>query len=99
MKEEKDKWVNDVLNSMKGSAPAKPGADLFDQIQGRIDQPKAPIFSLSQQGLSIAAAVLLLLLNIFVINQYQTNQIVNSNEIGMEGSSSSELISDYKIYE
>lgn len=67
MEYENEKWLNDVLTSMKGSARAVPPTDLYARIEGRIGQKHARIIPLRQLRLAGVAACFLILVNAFAI--------------------------------
>ena len=54
---ENDKWISDVLQSMKGSQRAQPRPDLFDQIEKVTDGFQISVVSFFKLRIAIAAAV------------------------------------------
>ncbi|UBM60167.1 hypothetical protein LAG90_05865 [Marinilongibacter aquaticus] len=97
MDSEKEKWINDVLQSMKGSRKAKPSARLFEQIESKIDSTEAKVVPLYFWR-SVAAAVLLLCLNIFAFQHLNAYRKSVSNTQVETASYSADLISDFNIY-
>lgn len=99
MKKDKDKWIEDVLDSMKGSQRAKPSPELYAKIERQINAPEAKIVPMPQWSYAVAAAVLVLVLNVFAIRQFTQNNELNVSEIVVSSDdTSSSLISNYKIY-
>lgn len=99
MQTEKEKWVNEVLGSLEGSQRAKPSADLFAKIEKEIARPEGRVISMNQLRVAAAAAILLLALNVFLLNQYSRSQQGNSTEWVTEVDSNEQLISDFNPYE
>ncbi len=99
MEKDRQEWIDGVLNSVKGSRRAKPRADLFAQIESNLDAPEVRIIPINQWRISVAAAVLLLVLNVFVLQQYTQNQSINTSEFVTGDSSEQNLVSNYNIYD
>lgn len=59
----KEKWIDEVLNSTTGMNRAQPGADLYEQITARLSRPAPATVSFPVKRW-VAAAVLLLALNV-----------------------------------
>lgn len=98
MKNEKEKWIEEVFDSATGSRRAKPSEDLFAKIERQIDIPNAKIIPLGQWRVAVAAAVVILILNIFAISQFNKGYESSTSELANDPSSES-LISNYKLYE
>ncbi len=98
-KRDKEKWINDVFDSMKGSQRAKPNPDLFAKIEHQIDAPEAKVISMHQWRMVAAAAVILLVLNVFALREVPESNALNTDELLVENTSNQQLISNYKIYE
>jgi len=94
-KNDKEKWIDDVFDSVKGSDRAKPNSDLFGKILNEINAPDASIIPLFQLRMIAAAAVILLVLNIAILRQNIQNSNLNSDEWVTENTS---VISNYNIY-
>lgn len=100
MKEDKDKWIDEVLDSMKGSQRAKPSPELFAKIENQLAPPEIKIIPMRQWSYAVAAAVLVLVLNVFTVRQFTQNNELNAGEMVVSADDSGEsLISNYKIYE
>lgn len=99
MNDEKEKWMETVFQSMKGSQRAKPRPDLFAKIQSRIGVVDAKIVPLRQWRYAAAAAVLLLLMNTSVLVYFSQQIQVNYEDIAVVDTYNQSLISSYQIYE
>lgn len=100
MKNEKEKWIQGVFDSMEGSERAKPSAQLFAKIEHQIDQEEgAKLISINQWRWSAAAAVVLLLVNVFAMRNLTQANMAVSDEFTVGQDASQQLISNYKIYE
>ena len=84
------------MQSMDGKQNVLPSADLFAKIKSRIDQDKKSI-PLKKVMLSIAAAILLLLVNGFLLNQ-NIKPVENQSDLNSINSEMS-LICNYNLYE
>lgn len=98
MKDEQEKWIDAILNSTQGSRRAQPSADLFAKIEQQLPIQQARIISIGQRRIAIVAAVLLLLANIFVLQQY-TGSVNSEATIANTSEMADKLISDYNIYQ
>ena len=80
---EKDNWIEDVLNSMDGAAKAVPGNDLLGRIENRILLPvyKGKTISLTAVSAAAACILILLTLNIYFATRHKTNLGNNKDEI------------------
>ncbi len=99
MESAKEKWVNKVMGSMEGIQRAKPAPDLFAKIEREIASPEGKIISMSQFRVAAAAAILLLAMNIFLLNQYAKSDTSDTSEWVSEVDSNEQLISNYNLYE
>lgn len=99
MRKENDKWIDDVLGSMKESKRAKPHVGLLAKIEQQLFAQEASIISMSQWRLATAVAVLLLVLNVVAIQLYLGNSQTDNMEMIGNGNNPSYLISDYKLYD
>lgn len=92
-----ENWENEVLNSMKGSTPAKPRPELFDLIKGKVDKPKVKVISLIQWRIITAAAAALIFINSYALYSYAQYD-TSASQTSQQEDSSLQLISDYNIY-
>ncbi len=98
-KKEKEKWMDAVFDSMKGSQRAKPSTGLFAKIERQIAGPEAKVFSRRQWQYAAAAAILVFVLNIFALRQIIQNNELNTGTLVIPDASGQSLISNYEIYE
>ena len=84
--------IEEIQNSMKGHEKNGPSPDLFGKIENRIktNSSKMPMNFVK---LSIAASLVILLVNISVVMKSSNNSNTDSYE------SNTELISDFNLYE
>ncbi|MFK7926341.1 MAG: hypothetical protein AB8H47_30620 [Bacteroidia bacterium] len=75
MNNEKEKWIDEVVESMKGSQRAEPRSGLFAEIQGQITA--IPIYNWKNYA---AAAALIILLNTAVLVLYTRNDKASISE-------------------
>ena len=98
-KNEKEKWIEDVMKSIDGSQRASPSADLFSKIESLIDSAEAKIVPVRQWRMIAVAATLVLVLNVFALRQVSRTYASTAGDYYTEGGSYQQLISDFKIYE
>lgn len=96
MNDDKEKWMEDVFQSMKGSQRAKPQSDVFVKIQNRIGVGDAKIVTLRQWRYAAAVAVLMLVVNTTALVYF--NQL-NYEDVTVVDTYNQALISSYQIYE
>lgn len=99
MKDNKEKWIEDIFNSLEGSKRAKPNFDLFARIEAEIENIDTKVIPLRQVRMMAAAAIVLLTLNMGVFLQYTQSQEANNENEVIETIDQSSLISDYKLYD
>lgn len=98
MENDKEKWIDEVFDSVKGSHRARPNPDLLIAIEDQLDLQIRTI-SPWQWRLSAAAACLLLALNFFSIRHYLQNSGSQNLELVSETVHEQALISNYKLYD
>lgn len=100
MSEDKDQWIDSVLNSIEGSQKASPSKDLLARIESQIDgHGRVVKITQVQKRWTAAAAILLLALNGFALQRiFQGKMPIADNPANGESYQIS-LISDYQIYE
>ncbi len=99
MIEKREKWMEDTFGSLEGMKRAKPDEDLFDKIEIKISQGKAKTVYFAQWRPAVAAAILLLVLNVFAIRQYGQQSGSVQTEIGTDVAYETQLISDFNLYD
>jgi hypothetical protein len=65
----KEKWINEVMNSLDGVKPAGANPFLYDRILGRIRNAEAAYASPKLVWLAAASLALLIALNVFIIQR------------------------------
>ena len=98
MNDDKEKWMEDVFQSMKYSQRAKPRPDLFVKIQNQIGVGGAKIVPLRQWRHAVAVAVILLVVNATVMVYFNQQHQVNYEDIANRNIYNQTLISTYQIY-
>lgn len=102
MKEDKEKWITEVTTSMVGSRRAQPDSDLFAKIEGRIDGDSGKsgkVVPFKQRRLAVAAAVVLLIVNVLTIRHFSKNQDVTEAQYSQSEGAASTLISSFQLYD
>jgi len=91
----KEKWADEVLQSMDGMKRAEPADDLFDKIMAKIpEKEQAVIIPIKRLRWLVAAACLVIGLNIYVFSiGIQSSQKGDTSE-----SQSIELLTDFSLY-
>lgn len=98
MKNNKEKYITEVFDSLKGSKRAKPNPNLFAKIENRIFGEEAKIIPITQWRMAAAAAVVILAMNIFAIQNFSQNNQKGTGGIITE-ESNQVLISNYNLYD
>jgi hypothetical protein len=99
MNDEREKWMEDVFQSMKGSRRATPGPELFAKIEGQIEASNGKIIPMPQWRYAAAAAALVLVVNVTALVYYNQNAGITQEEVAVASVYSESLISNYQIYE
>lgn len=99
MKEDKEKWFDEMFESVQSQKKVVPRADLFHQIEEKTDSKVVSIIPMYQLRAIAAAVLLLLTINISALvrnmKQTDTNVVMNTETTSQEQS----LITDYKLYQ
>ena len=96
MKDEREKWIESVFESMEGSQRAKPSPSLLSRIEDKIYASEANLISIPWIRWAVAAAVTLIVLNIAAVS-YSAKQ--SNTAYSSQDTESGSLISDYQLYE
>ncbi|MEM8524168.1 MAG: hypothetical protein AAGG68_05980 [Bacteroidota bacterium] len=99
MSDEKEKWMEEVFQSMSGGQRAKPRLELFSKIENQITFSKAKIVSLRQWKLAAAAAAFILLINTATLIYYNQSNQMNEEEVAVVDTYEESIINFYQIYE
>ena len=94
---DKEKWIDNIMESLEGSERARPDDALFDKIEQRVMHPETRIIPLGRVRVAAVAAVLLLMINGLVINEYLTNDVTDDINLAEVGDGY-DLLSNYEIY-
>lgn len=86
---EKDKWIEEVMNSADGTSLVKPDARLFAKIQSRIQEHE--IVSPQWIWLAAASLALLCLLNARILFGKTRHQKANIENVAANLSTSNQL--------
>lgn len=89
---EKDKWIDDIIDSAGSIKREVPRAVVFDNILSELDSEKVQKMPISRITYSIVATFVIVSLNVFSILNYSNESVSQSN-------SEVELISNYNLYE
>ena len=95
MNNDRDQWIGEVLNSMRGSSRAQPSPDVWASIESKLSA-EAAVVSLRRLRMAAAAAILVLLLNGLVLRHYVQDQ---GEEMASETVADQGLISRYNLYD
>jgi len=98
MSTDKEEWMEDVFQSMKGSQRATPPADLFNKIEQEIYQPKGRVVPFKQWQFAAAAAVLLLIGNALSVVYYKNSTVSFEQDSATIELYSEPLVNSYQIY-
>lgn len=93
MQEDVNKKINRILHSTQGSHRAKPKTNLLASIERKIYGLEENIIPMNRIRLAAAAAVIMLMLNISVLNNY----LQHNGEVTVEQTTA--LITDFKLYD
>lgn len=100
MNDNKEKWIEEVFQSMKGRQRAKPRPEVFTNIKEQIALSETKVARMFQWRYAAVAAVLVLALNIFTLRHYfQNNQLQDNEMLVSSKNYDQSLITNYKIYE
>jgi hypothetical protein len=95
MNEEKEIWIESVMNSHKGKMDLVPNESLFEKILAQTTKVK-PI-SVRHLGLAGVAASVLVIINAVAIQSINTQTISDASYFAYEDEI--QLISDYNLYD
>lgn len=99
MNDEKEKWIEGVFDSMKGSQRAKPGPVVFAKIKTQITGSTTKVVPMHQWKNAAAAAAMILLVNVTALLYYNQINMVSYDDAVVTDTYSQSLISSYQIYE
>lgn len=100
--QEKEKWMDEVFHSMKGSQRARPRPEVFAKIQAKINASEAKVITLREWRYAVATAILVLIVNVFALHRFNQNaelqNVIMVTEVDTENYGHS-IISNFNIYE
>ena len=99
MNDDKEKWIKDVFQSMKGSQRAKPNSNLFLKIQNRIRVEKTKMVTLNQWRYAEVAAILILVMNSAALMCFSHQNKGNKETAVFAETYDPALINSFQIYE
>ncbi len=99
MKNKKEQWIKNTFESVHELKPAAPPEALFDKIKASLDVPQAQVISLNQIRAVAAAAILLLILNVYSLNHYNKSNAHLNEGPSFENHYSNIFANNYKLYE
>lgn len=96
MIQDKSKWVEEVLESTAGMAPATPRADLYGQLKARLgkEMPKPGLISLQMVSAAAACLLVLFALNLEAIDRYAG---AGAQEVRSEEASVEDIVDYYQL--
>lgn len=98
MNSEKEKWIAEVMGSVRGLKHVQPSTELFSKIEKQLSIRGAKIISLTALRVSACAGLLLLILNVLILINYSKDSIDHDKVLTSKDISTS-LMSNYKIYD
>jgi hypothetical protein len=87
-----------LLDSLDGIERAIPNPNLYLKIENNIYSPKNKIITMAELKMFVAAAIILIILNVYFANNYLQNN-TNDTKDYEEIISQTPLTSSYKLYE
>ncbi|MEZ4850474.1 MAG: hypothetical protein R3B93_18055 [Bacteroidia bacterium] len=97
--DEKEKWIEDVFQSMKGSKKAQPRPELLAKIEDQITDSREKVIPMRQWKYAAAAAVVIIFMNVSALLYYNQTAKGTYEDVAAAEVYSKSLISNYKIYE
>ena len=99
MKHDKERWIEEVLESMSGSQRALPDPSLFIKIESNLDNTEGKVIHMSKWYFSVAAAFALMVLNFTAISRFHAIQSDQLSSMTIENQTTDELISSFNLYD
>lgn len=99
MDRDKDKWMENIFHSMKGSQRVKPQSSLFMEIESQIASSKIKVAPRLPLRYVAIAATLILIINTSALLIYtQQNQKLQMHST-LQDSDNNTLITSFQIYD
>jgi len=96
--DDKEKWIQKILNSTEGYQKSQAPPDLFNKIEQRLDQTTGKIIPIHQWRVAAAAAIILMVLNLFGLRQYIQNNSSDTTTMEQKYASNEPISSTYQLY-
>ena len=96
---DQEKWIENVFSSMQDIKRAQPRTEVYTTIMQQWDSRDTQIISMAQLRWIAAAAIGVLLLNVFAMRSYTQQQQSDNLGIAIEKHTSQILISSFNMYE
>ncbi|MBX2870475.1 MAG: hypothetical protein KTR30_00190 [Saprospiraceae bacterium] len=97
--QDKEKWIDEKLNSLKGIRSAEAPEHLFAKIEQQAFQTEAKVVSFSQWRAAAAVSLLFLAFNFWAIGQQLQTQETTAEQPTYSSESTPTLVSDFKLYD
>ncbi|NRB53490.1 MAG: hypothetical protein HRU41_37890 [Saprospiraceae bacterium] len=99
MDQDKEKWIDDKINSLEGMRSAKAPEHLFAKVEQEVFQPEAKIVAFSQWRAAAAVALLFLAFNFWAIGQQLQSPDSTAGQSTASPEATPTLVSDFKLYD
>ena len=99
MNQDKEKWIDDKMNSLQDIRSAKAPEHLFAKIEQQAFQPEANIIAFSQWRAAAAIALLFLAFNFWAVGRQLQYQGTTAGQSTTSTENTPTLVSDFKLYD
>ena len=99
MDQDKEKWIDEKMNSLEGIRSAKAPEHLFAKIEQEAFQSEAKIVTFSQWRAAAAIALLFLAFNFWAIGQQLQTVDTTAGQSTQSPEAAPTLVSDFKLYD
>lgn len=99
MERDIDKWMENIVHSMKDSKRAQPNSNLFKKIENEINNSELKNITRLPIRYAAAAAVILLMVNSSALYMFTKQNQSFQIHSGLENSENTALITSFQIYE
>lgn len=99
MDQNKEKWIDDKMNSLEGIRSAKTPEHLFAKIEQEAFQSEGKIVTFSQWRAAAAIALLFLAFNFWAIGQQLQTSDTTAGQSTASPEAAPTLVSDFKLYD
>lgn len=95
----KEKWMDNVLESFDGMERATPSESLFLKIEQQLEKGVGKVISMRQWSIAAAIAVVVVFANVTTFRQLALKSTTYSEVVISEDFADQSLISNYYIYD